>query len=717
MSEYLVDGAGDGLLVETAQTAIGPEALLPPLPDAILESETLEEELDAGVPAPTPAPRHIPRRRRLRAGCYLIRYTPLQRQALTRTHYDGTMRIQRDGANVIASGDLYLHRPTVLTRRAFPPPRSNEPNPAAGIPVFPRSRYRYYVRVTKILEGWTTASSFALGFELHRFDAASKSFSNQGSFTAAMSWTAAPSGFPSSASYLTGQVTSATGTVVGQLTMGWVSSYLRKATLEIDRVSASEATLDSGTGIDWRDIFDQIGWDLSVDESDANLVEPSGDSWSDAEMHAEMLARRDSANLDAEWRYHLLCVRRLDSTERGIMYDAFGGDSNNIPREGAGISSHWVIPNANPWGLVKGKRFGLATAPYFRTAVHEIGHAMGLYHNFVDLGFMCTTPEIATAATPPVQFPSNIQWSYAPDDAKRLRHMPDIWVRPGGIPFGAAYGTAPISPDDTVDEAEGLQLEVEPLLEAVPIGAPVRVNFTLENTTDEPMPVPASLSMKSGAVKGKVIDPSGTVRTFWPLVRCLETDEIKALPPGESMSNSATLLRGAQGALFTAPGVHHVVVEVEWTAGDFALRTAGETSVMVTPPVDDAHAQAALKVLTTPDSLLTLAIGGDHLEDGVAAIQAAIDNPVLRPHYGVVEAKRIGRRFRDRKPDLKAAAELLDEETIMSPAEIKRAAELFQPGNGRAVTQKQSKGIAKLLQDHMGETPVDDETKELIKAL
>ena len=135
--------------------------------------------------------------------------------------------------------------------------------------------------------------------------------------------------------------------------MGWVSPYLRKATIEIDRVAQSETTLNNGAGVDWRSIGDAIGWDITVDESHANVAEPSGEFWSDAEAHAEMLARRDASNLDAEWRYHVLCVRRLDSTERGIMYDAYGGDSNNIPREGCVISSHWTIPNTQAWGTCR----------------------------------------------------------------------------------------------------------------------------------------------------------------------------------------------------------------------------------------------------------------------------------------------------------------------------------------------------------------------------
>jgi hypothetical protein len=240
-------------------------------------------------------------------------------------------------------------------------------------------------------------------------------------------------------------VRDAAGATVGDLTMGWVSPYLRRAVVEVDRVADSEVPETSGyqdpdgTDIDWRYVFDQVDWNVTLVESDANLPEPSGDSWSDAEMHQEMLARRDSADLDAEWRYHLICVRLLDSTSRGIMYDAYGGDSNNIPREGAGISSHWVIPSTAEWGNVQGQRFGAATAPYFRTAVHELGHAMGLYHNSIDNGFMNTTPEIAASGTVANPFPDNVQWSFNADDAKRLRHMPDPWVRPGGFAITCNY--------------------------------------------------------------------------------------------------------------------------------------------------------------------------------------------------------------------------------------------------------------------------------------
>ena len=137
-----------------------------------------------------------------------------------------------------------------------------------------------------------------------------------------------------------------------------------------------------------------------------------------------------------------------------------------------------MIPNQEPWGTVKGMRFGTAKAPYFRTAVHEIGHAFGLYHNTADNGYMNTTDVIASSGG---TFPDNIQWSFNGEDAKRMRHLPDPWVRPGMIPFGQPFTNVPISPTDMLDLSGPLELSVRPLLDSIPLGAPVRVKLTLTN--------------------------------------------------------------------------------------------------------------------------------------------------------------------------------------------------------------------------------------------
>ncbi|MEZ4714078.1 MAG: hypothetical protein R3A44_43240 [Caldilineaceae bacterium] len=661
----------------------------------------------------------IPRFRALSHGCYLLHFQPTASSFFS---YYGTMRVERNGFNTTASGDLYQHNNFTFIFRPFPNfgiirvPNPG-PNPANGIPILSRSQYRYYVRVTQILEFITLSNSFTLGYELHKYDAATATWSLESTNSAVMQWTTAPAGYPLSSQYLEGDVKDASGAVVGKLSMGWISKYFRKATIEIAKVSASETPLNSGSGIDWQDIFDAVSWEVDVKLSDTSLSEPSGISWSDAEMHASMLANRDAISLDKEWRYYLICVRRLDSTTRGIMFDAFATDSNNVPREGAGISSHWVIPNENPWGLVKGQRFGTATAPYFRTAVHELGHAMGLYHNTADNGFMNTTETIANTGTAATPFPNNILWNYNSEDQRRLRHLPDMWVRPGGKAFGSAFTTAPISPlDEITAHVDGMELKLEMVNRVIPIGAPARLNATLVNNSGMPQPGPSSLSLKSGFVSGKVIDPAGMERTFKPLVLCMDEDVLDLIDDGDSRSHAMTLLRGAQGALFPSPGLYTIVVDAKWETEGIPYKVSSQTQVMVTGAQDEAHANAAMDILCTPDALLSLVLNGDHLTEGNAAIQSALSNPVLRPHYAYIEAKRLMQRQGDRKPDLKAAAQLLEEETIMNASEVKKAAKLVQAASDKAPKTAVQK-LQKCLKQQATVTGVSDETKEMIAAL
>ncbi len=139
-----------------------------------------------------------------------------------------------------------------------------------------------------------------------------------------------------------------------------------------------------------------------------------------------------------------------------------------------------------------------------------------------------------------------------------------------------------------------------------------------------------------------------------------------------------TLLRGADGALFPMPGPYSIGVQGEWEVDGVPFRVAGEAYVMVLAALDQAHAEAALQIISTPDVLLTVAIGGDHLEEGIVAISVALANDVLRPHFAYIEAKRLASPFQRRSPDLGRAADLIDASTVMSAAELEKAARLLE---------------------------------------
>lgn len=179
----------------------------PPTPDILPYPTQTETSIsDGDTPAP---PIHLPHWplfpvKSVRTGAWLVNYTPLGSSLVA---YDGTLRVEAITGGRRASGDLY-QRPTI--RIPFPVPRTillPPPNPADGIPVQAKDKYRYYLRVTKILEGITFGSSFQLGLELFLF---SPTVNGGGAgtwsttpikSTSTLQWIPAPAGYPSSHDY------------------------------------------------------------------------------------------------------------------------------------------------------------------------------------------------------------------------------------------------------------------------------------------------------------------------------------------------------------------------------------------------------------------------------------------------------------------------------------------------------------------------------------
>jgi hypothetical protein len=389
------------------------------------------------------------------------------------------------------------------------------------------------------------------------------------------------------------------------------------------------------------------------------------------------------------------------------------------------------------WGTALSKQLQDEATAYFRVGVHEIGHAMGLGHNFKDDGFMNTTDGIAAdnlqklndksaadnAALQAIQliqlepkfvqkytykgflegtftktvisqandfigaakavkavkpFPALIERHFQADDLDRLRFGPDVAVRPGTNcnDCGPLFGDAEPTP------ADGLELHVEPLLDAIPFGAPARIKLRITNTSSQSQKVPISLGLYTGAITGSVVDPEGNRRDFWPVKKWDDSDLSADLPAYESRTYAMTLLRGAQKSLFPMAGDHCVKVRATWQCNGNLVCLDDQTTVHVAAPVDENHRASALKILSTPDTLFSVAIIGDHVIEGNDAIASTMTHPVLGPHFAIIRAKLL--LTGPNNPDPEGACDLINDNAVMSFDEIDSVCQLlqqrYQPG-------------------------------------
>jgi hypothetical protein len=568
----------------------------------------------------------------LKQGCYTIRFTPTG-TPIFGTRYRGTVRVEATGSSYRISGDLYSYRllDDIVARwpprelAVFGPTRDFD---AAGdeaadtngtIPIYARGRYRSYLKGTGArlfnIAPRGQECSFRLDFDEFVYNHPTTGFS--GSFnttrTRAVRFVLRHTSTPD---LYSGEAYEGT-TLIGTVSIRWISTFFRRAHLQLNTLTGGEAPPASVGTSTFASIFADIGWDVTFTDG-GNVALPAAlagidvnQCWSRANLHTLMtsVAGYNAADLDTVWRVHLVSVQATLGCGRGVMFDSSSGaDPNGIPREGSGTFSRDGYPAGDCPDGMGGSHYDAVAddeqrnvpRAFLRSATHEVGHAFNQIHQGFEGGndnsIMTPTPSVATVIGTGGTFPDDITLGFNATVTRHLRHLPDPAVRPGAMDFFGSAISAPEASD--VAFLDTLTVAVEASDDTVTLGQPVEVTWEMTNTGEASVPVPESLDLRALTVRINVTDPSGRITFMRPttISSCPNLNLVE-LPPGKSVRGRTTMFWGRDGFAFETPGRHVVEVIVLWNIAGVHVAAAGTRDIFVTYPISRVDNQVAALLL------------------------------------------------------------------------------------------------------------------------
>jgi hypothetical protein len=580
---------------------------------------------------------------RLRQGCFKVTFKPKGAHKLFGRRYHGTVRVEHTGEGLRFSGDLYSFGPLIILRPPVAIERRVErlrlakleeadadagDGPAAddpsAIPIYARANYYSYLKGTSAslisLKQEHCPCTFSLTFDEFRYEHPASGF--DGSFPAAptrtirfsLKHTSTPDSYE-------GNVWEG-ATLLGTVTMRWVSSSFRRATLVIHRLEGADEPAAVGTEY-FNTVFQTAGWHLSVNSAGevplpASLegVQDPNECWTFPNMATlmESLPGYDPLELDSVWRAHLMAIPATLDCSRGWMFDSGSGNPNDIGREGAVTQSHDGYPagDSSNFGVAEDGLQRDFPRAFLRSASHEVGHTFNQIHqNFEggnDNSIMTVTPSVADVlAADGLVFPDDINLSFNQTVRRHLVHLPDPAVRPGAIEF---FGSAINAPQaDQVVWLPELDVAIEADTESLVLGEPLMLRWTITNISALPVPVPRSVDVASLTARLSVTDPDGVVTFLRPAEQtaCVQ-NPLCDLAPKESVSGDTVVFWGRDGFTFRNPGRHIVEVMVLWQVSGLDVGVDGETALWVSYPVSDADNRVAA-LLFDPEVGRAVALG------------------------------------------------------------------------------------------------------------
>ncbi len=571
-------------------------------------------------------------------GCYELSIVPYDPPDSYEWSLGGSLRIEHADDGFVASGDTYLHLDAKTEELGLLPEQYGEWPSMLQIPIRTRMQYAYYVSVTQLVDRLKEEDFVRLGFDLLRITEQTLWYDEDslGPYWADLEPAPVPSDAPDGAVSYGGVLYDGKGLAFADIHLHWVSSYLRRANIDIQRAPGVPAMTSPTVGeapLDITKVFESVDWQVETSDHEISVATPESGDWDLDELHRTMMGWRSEWDVDRTWTYNLLIVPEIFGVDRGIMFD-YASDPNAVPREGAALESNAFTGAADTelGELSQAKR----DEAYFRVAIHELGHTMGLDHNFEDNGFMNTTGDILADGGW-----DGVSWGFHEDDAWRLRHWPDPLVRPGGIPWSGA------SLFDLADGGglEGLTIAVRNVQElpGFPLGAPVRLEVTLNNESGRDIEAPPGEDEYELPIRGRVIGPDGIARSFGPANRCREGLPTQRLPNGEQRKGSVVLFDGRDGVLFPVAGRYIVDLAMQVRAGS-VFTLAATHVVIVKQPTNEETLRRSKALLREPQFRAFLKVGGQGFPRALRLLNETIEsNGELTPHYRAVEADRRAR--------------------------------------------------------------------------
>jgi hypothetical protein len=607
-------------------------------------------------------------------GCYRISFSPrLPPGNYSRWYrepfYLGTMRVDRagyhpggglPGSGLVISGDLYR-----FMRYPFLPDVEPVPITPLDIPIYERGRYYSYLKMTNlqwrvvirplrdIYQLTLTAEEYVYTQPpANSFNGTFPAPPGTRTVTIVLDPQSPPPGYTSD--YFAGELY-AGGVPQGTFTMGWVSEYFRKATLEIDALAGAVAPTAvparSGSGMeDFRTAFATVGWDLNVVYDQKNVPVPpympnpaacfSFENKNLGELSALLLdVRNPATNLDVEWRVQLgtvpgtmNCSRGMSLPEGAVSFSDAGYPSSESPNYGtAADRTQREVPRA-----------------YLRSACHEVGHKFRQHHTDAywlpnDNSIMTTSEKVADVLSGPTTgapgvFPDDISLAFSRHTRHFLVHLPDNLVRPGGssvvpgtnIPLaGVVWRSSLLADDLSIPEAdylplETLELTLQPESSRIELGEPLRLGWRLVNNSDAPIRTPSDIRIEAGQAFITVTNPNGLSKPM-PSVVQIDAGHTEDLHPGQSLSAETRVFWSSTGFAFETPGRHLGELRVVWTDAGVPVGVRATMEVWVRYPQSAVDDEAA-DLLLDPEVGMYVALGGgaSHLTGAVSRLERAM---------------------------------------------------------------------------------------------